>query len=831
MTLISVDADRRPQWGYGLLCCAVLLAAGLVVGWPALDGGYLGSDDEYLIRDHALVNHPSFAHALKLFQITHRDLYQPIPLLTFQIEFALHGGDVGTMHLANLFIHVLNGVLVWGLFCRVVGGRFVPLVVGLLFVVHPLAVECFAWLNGRMIMLSTTFSLAALIVFDHWSQKRSRRIASPRGAKSAIAPRVRSVALIGAILLLVALAMMSKVRVGLPFLVLLLPLWRRYRPDAAWWAVWAGIAVVAIVFTVINVDITRESRMFEGAERQLAGPNLARVVLALGWYFAHYIWPVGLAPYYAPPQLVIWLDNGVLLAVALIGIVGILTVISCRRSRVGILGVAWFLVMVAATLPVIPARNLLVADRYVYLSNIGLHWIVATFLLFAFDKLAVGGARHVSRFAVGLAVVGLLVTCAALSRQVTEYYETNDARIARAIEVSPDHPTLRTAWGWYHLQREDFAGAVELADEELALFPEDDVAFYRAMNLRAMARYYQSGDTIGAEVDLQASIARDPAFAKSYYRLGLIYFEQGRLDQAARQLEVTVEKAPLFNPALKLLGKIYRRTGQLDAAQKMYQDAADSSRGYDVQAIEALAELDIEAGHFEQAVQRYRELMSWHEVGLPARLNLALALRHLNRPGEAWEQYATLLAGHWGNLRVLAAASDLLRSVGAHQRAHDLWAEAVRGEPHAANLLGWFALHQWYIADLKGAEQSARAALRADTHQAMARLTRVLLAVAQDRPEEVATRCQALIEPETPQNSPIFTYAYEALEFYSLRDKDSPWPYYVTALLLHSQGQGELADTVRRREFNKRCADPQWRMRLQELCTQHRTPQSNIEQP
>lgn len=829
--MISVDADRRPQWGYCLLSCAALLAAGLAVGWPALDGGYLGADDEYLIRDHALVNHPSLGHALKLFQITHRDLYQPIPLLTFQIEFALHGGDVGIMHLTNLFIHILNGMLVWGLFYRLVGGRFVPLVVGLLFVVHPLTVECFAWLNGRMIMLSTTFSLAALIMFDYWSQERSQRIASPRGPKSTIAPHVRSVALIGAILLLAALAMMSKVRVGLPFLVLLLPLWRKHRPDVAWWAVWAGIAVVTIVFTVINVDITRESRMFEGAERQLAGPNLARVALALGWYFTHYLWPVGLAPYYAPPHLVSWLDNGVLLAGAMISLVGTLAAISCRRSRVGILGVAWFLVMVAATLPVIPARNLLVADRYVYLSNIGLHWIVATLLLFAFNKLTVGGARRAWQFAAGLAVVGLLATCTVKSRQVTDYYETNDARIARAIEISPDHPTLRTAWGWYHLQRGDFAEAVELARQELALFPDDDVAFYRAMNLRAMARYYLNGDTTGAEADLQAAIARDPAFAKSYYRLGLIYFEQGRLDQATQQLEVAVEKAPLFNPALKLLGRIYRQAGQLDRARRVYQQAADSSRGYDVKAVEALAELDIEEGRIEQAVQRYRELLSWHEAGLPARMNLALALRHLNRPAEAWEQYGTLLAGHPGDRRVLAGAADLLRSIGARERARDLWAEALQMEPHAADLLGWFALHQWYIADLAGAEQSARAALWADTNQAMARLTRVLLAIAQGRPEEVAARCQALIEPQILRNSPIFTYAYEALEFYSLRDEDSPWPYYVTAVLLLSQGQAELADTVRRREFDKRCSDRQWRMRLQELCTQQRTPQSNNEQP
>ena len=79
---MSVDRNHNSHWGYGLFACAALIGAGLVVGWPALDGGFLGSDDEHLILNHALVNHPSLAHTVKLFTISHRDLYQPIPLLT-----------------------------------------------------------------------------------------------------------------------------------------------------------------------------------------------------------------------------------------------------------------------------------------------------------------------------------------------------------------------------------------------------------------------------------------------------------------------------------------------------------------------------------------------------------------------------------------------------------------------------------------------------------------------------------------------------------------------------------------------------------------------------
>src|SRR5262245_22531017 len=76
---------------------AVVVLAALAVGWPAVRGGYLSGDDENLIFNHGLVNRPSLAHAAELFRIIHRDLYQPIPLLTFQLEFAAHEPGAGSL--------------------------------------------------------------------------------------------------------------------------------------------------------------------------------------------------------------------------------------------------------------------------------------------------------------------------------------------------------------------------------------------------------------------------------------------------------------------------------------------------------------------------------------------------------------------------------------------------------------------------------------------------------------------------------------------------------------------------------------------------------------
>jgi hypothetical protein len=106
-----------------ILPLVLIVVIALVMGLPALRGGFVSADDLRLVRDHVLVNHPSLNHAVKLFAVSHHDLYQPLPLLTFSAEFAVayqfglfeRGGDADEgawlFHLDNILLHAVNAVL------------------------------------------------------------------------------------------------------------------------------------------------------------------------------------------------------------------------------------------------------------------------------------------------------------------------------------------------------------------------------------------------------------------------------------------------------------------------------------------------------------------------------------------------------------------------------------------------------------------------------------------------------------------------------------------------------------------------------------------------
>src|SRR3990172_7334055 len=122
--LVPANTDAMPsspQARTVALLCVVLAA--VVMGLPTLRGGFVGGDDHRLVLNHILVNHPSLAHAVQLFTIVHRDLYQPLPLLTFSGEFALANlfglfesgveGGAWLFHPTNVLLHAFNTILVW----------------------------------------------------------------------------------------------------------------------------------------------------------------------------------------------------------------------------------------------------------------------------------------------------------------------------------------------------------------------------------------------------------------------------------------------------------------------------------------------------------------------------------------------------------------------------------------------------------------------------------------------------------------------------------------------------------------------------------------------
>ncbi len=792
----------------------VVFAAAIVMGAPALRGGFLSGDDIQLVRDHVLVNHPSLAHAAKLFTIIHRDLYQPVPMLSMSIDFAIvqafgftpdaSGAPPAAwwFHLTNVLLHAINAVLVYVLIRRLTGREAVAVLAGVIFALHPMGVETVAWLNGRMMLLSTLFALAAVIGADKCHRDRLW----PWGPLT---------------LLFVALCMMSKVRISLPALMLVPLLFRRQWPARRWWIIW-GIAVAMTgVFGWINLQAS--SPTLERGLEHLEGSRLARTALALCWYWKHAVWPSGLAPYHPAAQNVTWSSPGVATATAVaLAVLGVVA-LSARRTRTGWVGMFWFLAAVAVTLPLMPLRNLLVAERYAYLPNIGLYWIAAAAAVWAYIRLREAAGGGVANLAMssagGLAVAGML----GVSWYATGFYHDNVSKTGRVADLYSNYPgfVVRHGWSLYHAG--DYEGALAAARTDLSRHGDEVASEAYQLIGMSLLRLGRPGEAIES---LNAATKAPDDEGLAYYQLGRAYGELGRLPEAIDALEQCAQLLPNYNPGLTWLGRYYERTGRSQEAAAVYRQMLKNNP-YDVFATLGLAQIEIASGRCEPALKRLRDLLEWMPENVPARINAGVCLVQLGRTEEAVEAYeaalhtdpdakvatvnlallmigngdraaaqtvlADYLARHPADREALGMASANLVEMGELRSAAELWARAASAEPRAADLLAGYSRVTMLAGRWGPGAKYAADAARLDSDLPEVRVLACVVALLERRHDD-AVNVEERLAADGVLGQPAYADDLaRLLRRFAADHTDDPWPWYVMAKALAAGGREDAA--------------------------------------
>ena len=670
-----LDDKSGSRWTLWSAPAVIVAVAAVVMGLPTLGGSFVGGDDHRLVLNHVLVNHPSLAHAARLFTIVHRDLYQPLPLLSFSVEFAAAkafglfdesvAGGARMFHLTNVILHAFNAVLVWAVIVRLheriagVGlvrdsnlapavatparapsvswdaagsASVVATVAALLFAIHPLQTEVVAWLNGRMMLMSTLFALASLLTFASWLDR-------PRNAWAFLT------------VAFVLLSAVSKVRIGLPVLLLIVALARRARLDRGLILLWVACSLVTGIFVLVNVQATAGAALFSEAAEHLHGPRAVRVLLALACYFQHLVWPVGLASYYPTPPVVRWSDPGTWQAAMVVVPALVAFAWACRRSRVARLGLVWFFVTIGATLPFVPARNVLAADRYMYLPIIGLFWLVATAGYAAYHRWLAPLSPRLGRIVVVLLCMLVVPACVGMSWHVSWFYATPFRKTQRIAELFPTTPRVWERLGWSYYSSDNYAKAIECAQKEL----QHDSPNVRsgAYQLLGMSELRLGNGEVALE-HLHTAIELDPRNPLGKYRLAMAYEQLGHLSEALPYYEAAVDTAPSNNPTIKRLASAYRRLGRPADARAAFEKALVNNP-YEVPATMGLIELDIAQATPESyltAERRLVTLLDWMPENTTARVNLGVVRAALGRTAEAIEAYKHVLGQRYTNRTV-----------------------------------------------------------------------------------------------------------------------------------------------------------------------------------
>jgi len=104
----------------------------------------------------------------------HTGYYRPLVNVFYALDHKIWGMNPSGFRATNLILHLFTCVILYHLLFMLLGGRFIPFAVTLLFGLHPVNTESVAWISSRNNILVTLFSLISF--YYYLKQRNEKRI-------------------------------------------------------------------------------------------------------------------------------------------------------------------------------------------------------------------------------------------------------------------------------------------------------------------------------------------------------------------------------------------------------------------------------------------------------------------------------------------------------------------------------------------------------------------------------------------------------------------------------------------------------------------------------
>ena len=592
---------------------AVALAVLVVVSYlPALQGDFVW--DDVIFAEEPVLHSPG---ALRSIWFSPTDIkneghYWPLVYSSFWLEHKLWGLHPAGYHAVNIFLHLLNCLLLWRLLRRLA----VPgaLLIAAVFAVHPLHVESVAWIIERKDVLSALFYLGAVLAWLRFAE----------------VPRVGHYLLVA---LLLAAGLLSKsVVVTLPLALLLVQWWRGGRVTRPDLLRVAPLLVLGVAVAAADLAFYRGREVLELsytlAERMLIAGR------ALWFYAGKLVWPVELAVIYPRWEI----DAGSLAGWAYVAAAaGLALALWLLRERVGrgpLAGALYFALTLGPVLGFVDYGYMqfsFVADRFQYLAGIGVLAVLLGAAAHGVGKLqarepAAAGWRGV-RYGAWVVATAAVVLLGSLTWRQAGIYRDQVTFFSHVVALNPRALDAHLNLGSALFEADSFAEGLAASRIAVAQRPESAGAH---SNLGHALLYF--GRFTEAEEHLRAALVPDPGNPDTHHDLAEALSGQGRYADAVASYRAVVVLDPHSTGAHQNLAEALRRQGRYAEAVASYRAVLEIDPRF------ALAHAGMGMALYQ--AQRYAEALAALEQALAldpdlevVRTGLAEVRKLLSQPG------------------------------------------------------------------------------------------------------------------------------------------------------------------------------------------------------
>lgn len=395
MQMISL----KKKWGVliypHLWSGLVLFVLAALVFIPMLDNGfaYMAADDNWMLYNNAQVYSLDWGNIVHYFTSFFHGQYSPVNTLAYSVIYSIFGMNPFWYHVFSLMLHIFNTLLVYnfihtllqfsvpkkGLTLSKNNSIRIAFFTALLFAIHPIQVESVAWISASKVVFYAFLFLECLVLYLKYIEKRKNKYY-----------------IIALILFIISFGIKEQT-VILPLCCLLIDWylkrnWEKGRlliEKIPFFVVAIGLGIVEVIGQQSFFGYNLEYHYYPFFQRMFLA------CYAIPEYLFKLFLPLHLSYWYAFPMkpgeplpVIFWFYPLVVLAILFF---------LYRSWKTGkryiLFGAGFFFVNVVLALHIIPmSRGVMMADRYMYLSSIGMFFIISVLLSGLFKQLKAGGA-------------------------------------------------------------------------------------------------------------------------------------------------------------------------------------------------------------------------------------------------------------------------------------------------------------------------------------------------------------------------------------------------------------------------------------------------------
>ena len=567
-----------------LLSLLGVIALTIIIYSNSFDNEFTIADDDtnIVMNDH--IKNFSFSGFKHLFTTYYQGDYRPLTYLSYAFIHRIFGLNPSAFFKSNLLLHLLNLSLVF-VFIQMIARRFeVSIIVCLLFAIHPMHVESVTWLSAHNDVLYAFFFLLSLITYIKYISRHKRNL------------------LYLSVLLYIFSTLSKPMAIVLPAILLLIDHFTGRNFNRSLWLEKLPYIMVALIFMVIT--LWQRSPVQAAMHPEETYTFLDRVFLAsyaLIFYLIKLIWPFNLSAYYYFPLKVEGLLPFSYYGSMLMFILILFGVYRLRKYRREILfGLLFFLINLILVIQLIPFGTTIVADRYSYISYIGIFFIIGyffsevkyrnisfakklkpymygllVFFIFAFS-IATWNRNKVWKNSITLTsdVINKYPSRAmayhhrGLAKNNLGKYEAAIPDFTMAVELNPELEDAYAYRGTAKYYLGDFNSSLKDYNKALELNPENSLIYHHRGLVKNVLENYS-----GAIQDFNLAIQINPEMANIYLDRGNAKYYLGQYEGAIEDFSMAISLRQDYADAYANRGIAYLKLNNLPQACSDFQKA------------------------------------------------------------------------------------------------------------------------------------------------------------------------------------------------------------------------------------------------------------------